>query len=432
MDANSGQITGRLENPGQYTVTFRAANGLGEATRKFKIVCGDTLALTPHMGWNSWYVWESRVTDKIMRDAADAMVASGLINHGYQYVNIDDCWAVKAGANDATLGGEPRDAQGKVNPNRRFPDMKALTDYIHAKGLKAGIYTSPGPLTCGGHVGAFEHEQLDVQRFVEWGFDFLKYDWCSYGEKAKGNSLAELQKPYRLVGDLLRRQDRDLVLNLCQYGMGNVWTWGKEVGGHSWRTAGDLGGSFEGIPLALFRDGFDVYARNQLHKFGGPGGWNDPDYLLLGYLSNWKGQTAPTPLTPNEQYTHVSLWCLVAAPLILSGDITRLDEFTLSLLANDEVLDVDQDPLGRPGRRVASADDCEVWARDLEDGAKAVGLFNRGEMPAPVVAKWADLGLTGKQDLRDLWRQKDLGSYEDQFQATVPRHGVVLIRLRPK
>ena len=189
-----------------------------------------------------------------------------------------------------------------VNSNRRFPDMKALTDYIHCKGLKAGIYTSPGPLTCAGHEGAFGHEQLDVERFVEWGFDFLKYDWCSYGGKAKDNSLPELQKPYRLIGEVLRRQPRDVVLNLCQYGMGNVWTWGKEVGGHSWRTAGDLGGSFDGIPTALFRDGFDVYANNQLHKFGGPGGWNDPDYLLLGYLSNWKGQTAPTPLTPNEQY----------------------------------------------------------------------------------------------------------------------------------
>jgi alpha-galactosidase len=214
--------------------------------------------------------------------------------------------------------------------------------------------------------------------------------------------------------------------------MGNVWTWGKEVGGHSWRTAGDLGGSFDGIPTALFRDGFDVYARNQLHKFGGPGGWNDPDYLLLGYLSNWKGQTAPTPLTPNEQYSHVSLWCLIAAPLIFSGDITRLDPFTSNLLENDEVIDVDQDPLGRPGRRVALNDHCEVWARDLEHGSKAVGLFNRGEMPATVVATWTDLGLSGKQIVRDLWRQQDLDTCQDQFKTTVPRHGVVLVRLRPE
>jgi len=372
------------------------------------------------------------VSDKIMRDAADAMVSSGMINHGYQYVNIDDCWAVKPGATDPTLGGELRDARGMVNANQHFPDMKALTDYIHAKGLKAGIYTSPGPTTCAGHVGAYQHEELDARRFAEWGYDFLKYDWCSYGGIAKNPDRAALQKPYRLMGGILRRQDRDLILNLCQYGMGNVWEWGKEVGGHSWRTAGDLGGSFQGIPGALFRDGFDVYSSKQLHKYGGPGGWNDPDYLLLGYLSNWAGKTAPTPLTPNEQYTHVSLWCLVAAPLIFSGDITRLDDFTLSLLTNDEVIDVDQDPLGKPGRRVAIDGDLEVWARDMQDGTKAVGLFNRGEDAATVTAKWADLGLAGKQIVRDLWRQQDLGKYDGEFKAAVPRHGVVLIRLRPK
>jgi alpha-galactosidase len=430
VDSQTGQITGRLKDRGTYVVSLKASNAMGAAERKLKIVCGDTLALTPHMGWNSWYIWENHVTDKIMREAADAMVSSGMINHGYMYVNIDDCWSVKPGANDPTLGGEPRDAQGKVNANQRFPDMKALTDYIHAKGLKAGIYTSPGPTTCAGHIAAYEHEEQDVQRFVEWGFDFLKYDWCSYGKIAKGNQRQELEKPYRLIGELLGKQARDIVLNLCQYGMGNVWEWGKEVGGHSWRTAGDLGGSFEGTPAALFRDGFDVYARHQLHNFGGPGAWNDPDYLLLGYLSNWRGGTAPTPLTPNEQYTHVSLWCLVAAPLIFSGDMTRLDEFTLSLLCNDEVLEVDQDPLGKPGHRVAIDDDLEVWAKDMEDGSKAVGLFNRGEMESVVTAKWSDLGLSGKHIVRDLWRQKDLGAFEGKFQANVARHGVVLVRLR--
>ena len=304
VDAQTGQIQGRIEKPGTYVVTLRAANSLGKAKSKFRIVCGETLALTPHMGWNSWYVWEGHVTDKIMRDAADAMVSSGMINHGYQYVNIDDCWAVKQGATDPTLGGEPRDARGMVNANQRFPDMKALTDYIHAKGLKAGIYTSPGPTTCAGHVGAWQHEELDARRFAEWGYDFLKYDWCSYGRIATNHSLPELEKPYRLMGDILRRQDRDFILNLCQYGMGKVWEWGKEVGGHSWRTAGDLGGSFYGIPGALFRDGFDVYAQNELHKFGGPGGWNDPDYLLLGYLSNWQGGQSLTPLTPNGHWNY--------------------------------------------------------------------------------------------------------------------------------
>jgi alpha-galactosidase len=431
VDTRSGQITGRLESKGVYPVTFSATNTLGRAERKFKVVCSDTLALTPHMGWNSWYVWENHVTDKIMRDAADAIVSTGLKDHGYCYVNIDDCWSVKPGSNDPTLLGEERDAHGKVNSNTRFPDMKALTDHIHALGLKAGIYSSPGSRTCAGHIGSYRHEEADAERFVEWGFDFLKYDWCSYNKVAKDKSRAELQRPYRLMGEILRRQKRDIVLNLCQYGMGNVWEWGQAVGGHSWRTAGDLGGSFEAIGTALFRDGFDVYAQNQLHTHGGPGGWNDPDYLLLGYLSNWKGQTAPTPLTPNEQYSHVSLWSLVAAPLIFSGDVTRLDDFTLNLLTNDEVIDVDQDPLGRPGLRVAKEQDLEVWARDMEDGSKAVGLFNRGAAQAEVTVRWSDLGISGKRTVRDLWRQRDLGVFEVKFMSSVPRHGVTLIRIRP-
>src|SRR5664279_315177 len=381
------------------------------------------------MGWNSWYVWENHVTDQIMRAAADAMVSSGMINHGYQYMNIDDCWALKPGATDPALGGEPRDAQGRVNANQRFPDMKALTDYIHSKGLKAGIYTSPGPKTCAGHVGAYQHEELDAQRFAEWGYDFLKYDWCSYGDIAKNPDRAALEKPYRFMGAILRRQDRDLVFNLCQYGMGNVWEWGKEVGGHSWRTAGDLGGSFQGIPAALFRDGFDVYAGKELHKYAGPGGWNDPDYLLLGYLSNWKGQTALTPLTPNEQYTHVSLWSLVAAPLIFSGDITRLDDFTLSLLTNDEIIEVDQDALGKPGFRVSKVGDAEVWIRQMEDGSHAVGLFNRSRNEIAITASWKDLDISGKQKVRDLWRQKELGEFKDKFTSIVPAHGVVMLRM---
>jgi alpha-galactosidase len=430
VDSQTGQITGSLKAPGESIVTFRVKNALGQAERTFKIVCGDTLALTPHMGWNSWYIWENHVTDKIMREAADAMVSTGMIDHGWTYVNIDDCWMVKPGSQDPTLGGQPRDARGNVNPNGRFPDMKALSDYIHGKGLKAGLYTSPGPLTCGGYVGAYEHEEQDARQFAEWGFDFLKYDWCSYEGVAKEHHLDSVKKPYRQMGDVLKKLDRDIVLNLCQYGMGDVWKWGREVGGHSWRTAGDLGGDFNGIPAALFRDAFGLYGRNELQKYNRPGGWNDPDYLLLGYLSDWKGKTVPTPLSPNEQYSHVSLWCLLAAPLILSGDINRLDEFTLSLLTNDEVLEVDQDPLGKSAVRVAKEGNHEVWAKDMEDRSKAVGLFNRGELEATVTMKWSDLGVTGAQTVRDLWRQKDLGRFDGQFATPVGRHGVVLLRIR--
>jgi alpha-galactosidase len=429
VDPATGIFSGSVSEPGTYTMKFRASNKFGTAERDFRLVVGNNLALTPHMGWNSWYVWENHVTEKIMRAAADAMLENGMIDHGYMYVNIDDCWSVKPTSDNPEINGVARDSAGNLLTNKRFPDMKGMVDYIHSKGLKAGTYTSPGRTTCAGHVSAFGFEEQDVRSFVNWGFDFLKYDWCSYGQIAADQSLPELQKPYQLISSILEKQPRDIVLNLCQYGMGDVWKWGKQVGGNSWRTAGDLGGSFEGIGTALFRDGFDVYSSDSLHLYAGPGGWNDPDYLLFGYLSNWSGETVPTPLTPNEQYTQMSLWALVAAPLIFSGDITRLDAFTLSVLTNDEIIDVDQDPLGKPGYRVVKNGDTEVWKRELEDGSIAVGLFNRGEEPVKVTALWSDLGLSGKHVVRDLWRQKDLGWFKEKYSAKVGRHGVVMIKI---
>jgi len=430
VDPATGMMSGSIAQAGEYPTTCKVTNELGSDERAFKIVCGNTLGLTPQMGWNSWYVWENNVTENIMRAATDAMVTTGMADHGYMYVNIDDCWAVKSESDNPELNGKPRDKKGNLLTNKRFPDMKGMVDYIHSKGLKAGTYTSPGPLTCAGHIGAYSYEEQDVEQFVNWGFDFLKYDWCYYSKVAKDQSLPELQKPYILIGSLLQKQPRDIILNLCQYGMGEVWKWGKQVGGNSWRTAGDLGGSFEGIGTALFRDGFDVYSTDSLHLYGGPGGWNDPDYLLFGFLSNWQGQTVPTPLTPNEQYSQMSLWALVAAPLIFSGDITRLDDFTINVLTNDEIIEVDQDPLGKPGYRVSKNGDLEVWKRQLEDGSIAVGLFNRGEEPARVVATWHDLGLSGKLRVRDLWRQQELGQYTIQYSETVGRHGVSMIKIR--
>ena len=221
----------------------------------------------------------------------------------------------------------------------------------------------------------------------------------------------------------LKKQNRDIVLNLCQYGMGDVWKWGAKRWATVGAPAGDLGMTYDAILKSVSCNVFDLYANGRLHKYGGPGGWNDPDYLLLGYITNWRTGAVRTSLTPNEQYTHVTLWSLVAAPLIFSGDMMRLDDFTLNLLCNDEVIDVDQDPLGRPGYRVAKTGGLEVWARELEDGTKAVGLFNRGETESAVTAKWSDLGVQGKQLVRDCWRQKDLGQFDGQFTIKVGHHG---------
>lgn len=415
LDPQTGRISGSVEKRGTYYITLTAKNALGEATRDFRLVVGDKIALTPPMGWNDWYTFTSKITDKDIRAAADAMVSTGLINHGYSYVNIDDCWMVRPDSNDPEIGGAPRDADGNILPNKRFPDMKALTDYIHSKGLKAGIYTSPGPLTCARYEGSYGHEAQDAKRFADWGFDFLKYDLCTYQSVMKGNTLEEHKKPYILMGYLLKRQNRDIVFNLCQYGRANVWEWGEEVGGNCWRIAGDIGAN-----PAAYTVGFKA---NGLEKWAGPGHWNDPDYINIGWLGS------PTLLTPNEQYTYVTLWSLLAAPLFFSGDITRLDDFTLSLLTNDEVIEVNQDPLGKQAHRVAQRGDTEVWAKDMEDGSKAVGLFNRGEAPTTVTVRWSDIGVTGRQRVRDLWRQRDLGEFSNSYGMRVPRHGAAMIRL---
>jgi alpha-galactosidase len=420
IDPQSGILTGKVEKRGEYVVTLRAKNERGTAERKFKIVCGDQIALTPPMGWNSWNCFAHAVTAEKVKAAADAMVKSGLINHGWTYINIDDYWEKHKDSKDPTLGGPGRDEEGRIVPNPRFPDMKGLADYVHSLGLKMGIYSSPGPWTCGGCMGSYGHEVQDAQSYGAWGIDYLKYDWCSYGKIAKDKSLPSLMKPYQVMRAALDKVPRDIVYSLCQYGMGNVWEWGGEVGGNCWRTTGDITdkwGSLSGIGFS--QAGHEKYSK--------PGNWNDPDMLIVGQVG-W-GHLHPSRLTPNEQYTHISLWCLLSAPLLIGCDMTQLDDFTLNLLTNDEVLEVNQDPLGRQAGRVAKDDKLEVWVKDMEDGSKAVGLFNRGEMEASVTAQWRALGLTGKQNVRDLWRQRDLGLFDSEFVAKIPRHGVVLVRI---
>jgi alpha-galactosidase len=429
IEAEKGIITGTSPLRGDFAVTLRAENSLGKSEKKFKIVCGDTLALTPPMGWNHWYAHYVRVSDRTIREAADCMAKNGMADAGYQYVSIDDCWmnADEKSGYDASRCGPARDDNGNIIPNKNFPDMKALTDHIHAYGLKAGIYTSPGPKTCADFTGAYRYEEEDAKQFAEWGFDMLKYDWCSYGELVKNDrSLTALQKPYVLMGSLLKKQKRDIHLNLCQYGMGNVWEWGDKVGGQSWRTAGDLGFELEII--------IDIAVENAKHReWSKPGSWNDPDYLQIGFVGDARsgGEPRPCPLTPNEQYSFMSLWCLMASPLFYSGDMPKLDDFSLNILCNAEVIEVDQDPLGQCAKTIALDKDAVLFVKEMEDGSKAVGLCNRGENEIEIAAKWSDLGLEGKQRVRDLWRQKDLGEFTDAFQTKVPRHGTFLIRLWP-
>jgi alpha-galactosidase len=412
LDSTSGVITGTVASKGEYKIQLGAKNARGEAHRDVKVVVGDTIALTPPLGWNSWNCWAGSIDDEKVRAAADAMVSSGLINHGWTYVNIDDCWQGK------------RDAQGEILTNPRFPDMKALAAYVHSKGLKIGIYSSPGPKTCAGFEGSLNHEEQDARTYDTWGIDYLKYDWCSYGNVGPSGTIGEMGRPYKKMRYALNRCKRDIVYSLCQYGMGDVWTWGELVGGNCWRTTGDITDTWQSMSdIGFGQAGHEKYA--------GPGHWNDPDMLIVG-LVGWSDKLHPTRLTPHEQYTHISLWCLLCSPLLIGCDMARLDEFTLNLLSNDEVLEVSQDSLGRQAGRVVQSGPLEVWAKDMWDGSKAVGLFNRDDDDAKTVTvKWSDLKIRGKQTVRDLWRQKDLGVFQGQFEASVPCHGVVLVKIGP-
>ncbi len=410
LDPASGILTGSAAKAGEHAVEIAVENVHGRATGAFRIVIGDEVALTPPMGWNSWNCWGLSVSDEKVRQSADQMIASGLADHGWSFVNIDDGWEAPE-----------RAASGEIAANPKFPDMAKLAEYVHGRGLKVGIYSSPGPRTCGQFLGSYQHERQDALTWGRWGIDYLKYDWCSYGQIVKGETLEELQAPYRLMRSALDAAPRDIVYSLCQYGMGKVWEWGASVGGNLWRTTGDIEDTWESLRAIGFE-------QTEQHPYASPGHWNDPDMLIVGWVG-WGPSLRPTQLTPSEQYTHISLWSLLSAPLLLGCDLSRLDAFTLNLLTNDEVLAVDQDPLGAQARRVTASGDAQVWAKGLADGSRAVGLFNLGEADAPVSIRFSELGLAAPQQVRDLWRQKDLGSFRDRFEARVPAHGVVLVRL---
>ena len=430
LDAKTGIITGSVKERGEYQTELRAKNSFGSTERGFRIVVGDKLALTPPMGWSSWYMAYTNISDKLIRDQADAMVKSGMADHGYSMVNIDDGWNIKLDSKDPEIGGTPRDAEGNLVSNKRFPDMKGLTDYVHAQGLTAGIYIGPGPRTCGGYEASLGHEEQDARLFARWGFDFLKYDLCSYGKMIKDrNSREEQRKPYVVMNEAVMKLDRDFVFNFCQYGLANVWEWGRETGAHFWRTTGDVGGGGRG----QLWDKVEKYGFAQAGKeqYAGPGGWNDPDNILIGHIL-WDHKLQPTPLTQDEQYTYVTLWSISAAPLVFGGDMTKLDEFTLSLLNNDEAIDINQDTLGKAGYRVTAEGTKEVWYKPLEDGSVALALFNRGGEETKIAAKWSELRLDGEWAVRDVWKQRDVGVFSGEYAATVAKHGAQYLRLRRK
>ena len=449
LDTATGRITGSVASIGEYTVTLRAKNALGEASKKFRIVVGDKIALTPPMGWSSWNCWGDAVSQELVLSSARDMAAKGLRDHGWTYINIDDGW-------QAPRGGTFNAIQG----NKKFPDMKSLGDEIHALGLKFGIYSSPWTGTYAGYVGGstdnadgtypwvvagdvdeFYHlnkdpkapdakptwvnwhfgkhsfAEADARQWAAWGIDYLKYDWFP-------NEVPHVQE----MTTALRATGRDIVYSLSNTGIyDNAPDYVRLS--NLWRTTGDIVDTWDSVT----RNGF---TQDRWAAYTGPGHWSDADMLVLGKVG-WGPNLHPTRLTPDEQYSHMSLWCLLSAPLILGCDLAQLDDFTLGLLTNDEVLAINQDALGKQATQFSNIDGKIVYAKPLEDGSHAVGLFNRGEAETTITLKWGPwgnlpterVGMTFR--VRDLWRQQDLGEFKDSFETKVAPHGVVLVRLIP-
>ncbi len=413
FDSRNGVIVGSVREAGDYTIQLSASNTSGKVRTGLMLRVGEQLALTPPMGWNSWNAYGLTVDADKVRAVADALIASGLAAHGWTYVNIDDGWE-----------SAQREPNGEIRTNSKFPDMRALSGYLHAQGLRFGIYSSPGPETCGKFLGSLGHERQDADVWASWGVDYLKYDLCSYElTMPKEPTVADHQKPYQVMNAALKAQSRDIVFSLCQYGNKEVWKWGHEVGGNLWRTTGDIEDSWSSVKEI-------IDTQHLSSPFAAPGRWNDPDMLVVGEVG-WGGELHPSRVTPDEQYSHISLWSLLAAPLLLGNELTHLDPFTRNLLTNDEVIAINQDPAGHAAQRAYRQDGWDIWVRELSGGGKAIGIFNFGNSyrrlrPAGLVD-----ALPPGVAIRDAWRQKNLGKLSADTEVGIPEHGVLLLTIPP-
>ncbi|RAJ87269.1 alpha-galactosidase [Chitinophaga dinghuensis] len=419
MNSQTGIITGKAASNGIFKVNVTAQNRYGSDTKALEIVIGEKIALTPPMGWNSWNVFGANIDDQKIRDMADAMVNLGLTHYGYAYINIDDGWQGQRGGKFQA-----------IMPNEKFPDMKALVDYVHSKGIKIGIYSSPWVQTYAGFIGggadtregkvinssrrygAFSFVKNDVQQWAEWGFDYVKYDWVT-------NDIAHTAE----LSYLLRESGRDIVYsisNAAPFELAEDWSRLT----NSWRTTGDIHDSWCSMTTIGFM-------QHKWQPYAKPGSWNDPDMLVVGKVG-WGKDIHTTQLSPDEQYTHVTLWSILAAPLLIGCDLKQIDSFTLRLLTNKEVIAVDQDPAGLQGKRIVGNrnNKTEIWAKPLQDGSLAVGLFNLSDNMQELFVTWDQLGIKGPQRLRDLWRQKDIGVSDHSYSAQIPPHGVLFLKMK--
>ncbi len=372
------------------------------------------LAQTPPMGWNSWNTFGSHIHEDLIRETADAFIREGLKDAGYEYIVIDDIWEAEARVD------------GRLTWNtEKFPNgIPALAEYVHSKGLKFGIYSCAGSHTCAGLPASYGYEEIDAQTFAAWGVDFLKYDFCFAPAGVDGPKL------YQRMGQALRASGREILFSICEWGSHKPWEWGAKVGGHMWRTTGDINDSWESIVDI----GFNRQAG--LEAYAGPGHWNDPDMLVVGMYG--KGNVAHGGCTDAEYRSHFSLWCLLAAPLMLGCDVRAMSQTTRDIVLNREVIAVNQDPLGHQGYRVGKTDWAweivETWAKPLHDGSIAVGLFNLGERnQRRATVAWEAVGLHDRRPcrVRDLWKGEELGVFTGDFSTLIDSHDVALVQLTP-
>jgi len=369
------------------------------------------MAQTPPMGWNSWNKFGCNVSEDLIKSVADAIATNGMKEAGYQYVVIDDCWQVSRDENEFIVADQ-----------QRFPSgIKALADYVHSEGLKLGLYSDAGTKTCDDRPGSQGHEYQDALQYARWGVDYLKYDWCNTGTR-------NAEEAYTTMSDALLVTGRPIVFSMCEWGTAKPWQWAKGIG-NLWRTTGDIGDKWEGVfkspegncCLNGMVDILDLQAG--LDAFAGPGHWNDPDMLEVGN----GGMTIP------EYRAHFSFWALLAAPLIAGNDVRSMTPEIKEILTNVEVIAVNQDELGREGRRIRKDGDLEVWARPLSDGSRAVILFNRGKSDQEVTARWEEIAYPNHlaARVRDLWAHKDVGSFTGEYSAKVAPHSVVMVKITP-
>jgi alpha-galactosidase len=378
------------------------------------------IASTPPMGWNSWNTFGHNVNESVIRETADALIRTGLNDYGYNYIVIDDCWSIK----------DKRDGNGDLIADpEKFPNgIKALADTVHEKGFKLGIYSDAAEKTCSGYPGSYGFEDQDAQLWAGWGIDFLKYDYCNAPQE---QSVA--MERYARMGEALRNTGRELLYSLCEWGNQSPHLWARKVGGHMWRVSGDVYDSWINIWLnTWYSIGVDVSIdiANEVHEYGGPGGWNDLDMLVVGLKG--KGQIAGSGMSFVEYQTHMSVWCMACSPLMIGCDIRKLDSDTASLLMNREVLDINQDALGTPARRVKQIGQCEIWTKPLADKSVAVSVINRSSRPEDVTVKARDIGMLDAPKLaRNLWTQEDVADFKTDFIQRVQPHETVLLKVIP-